>query len=137
MIRIVSDSIQTRRNNLIAALLSPVFLGMAPVLGKLALKGGADPFTVAAVRTTLAASVLWIIYFIFWRKYIYIYPAGFLGCAVVGLVSGAALYGLTLWVVKTSRRRRAARRMRFEAGGAKKIARLSGNATTTRIRQSA
>jgi drug/metabolite transporter (DMT)-like permease len=78
----------TSRNELIAALLSPLFLGMAPVLGKLALRGGSDPFTVAAVRTALAAGLLWILYLIFWRKYIYIYPAGFLGCAVVGTING-------------------------------------------------
>ncbi len=78
----------TRRIDLMAALLSPFFLGMAPVFGKLALRGGADPFTVAAVRTSLAAGLLWILYLIFWRGYIYIYPAGFLGCAVVGTVNG-------------------------------------------------
>jgi drug/metabolite transporter (DMT)-like permease len=78
----------TRRNNLITALLSPIFLGMAPVFGKMALRGGADPFTVAAVRTALAAGLLWIIYLAFWRKYTYIYPAGLLGCAVVGGING-------------------------------------------------
>ena len=78
----------TRRSSLMAALLSPVFLGMAPVFGKLALRGGADPFTVAAIRTVLAAGLLWIVYLLFWRRYIYIYTAGFLGCAVVGIVNG-------------------------------------------------
>ena len=78
----------TQRSNLLAALLSPVFLGMAPIFGKLALRGGADPFTVAAVRTSLAAGLLWILYLIFWRGYLYIYPAGFLGCAVVGTING-------------------------------------------------
>ena len=76
------------RTELTAALLSPVFLGMAPVFGKLALRGGSDPFTVAAVRTALAALFLWVFYLIFWRKYIYIYTAGFLGCAVVGTING-------------------------------------------------
>ncbi len=76
------------RYSLFAALLSPVFLGLAPVFGKLALQGGSDPFTVAALRTALAAGVLWIIYLILWRKYVYIYPAGLLGCAVVGTVNG-------------------------------------------------
>jgi uncharacterized membrane protein len=49
------------RSELVAALLSPLFLGMAPVFGKLALRGGSDPFTVAAVRTALAAGLLWIL----------------------------------------------------------------------------
>lgn len=76
------------RENLMAALLSPFFLGMAPVFGKLALTGGSDPFTVAAIRTALAAGMLWLFYFTFWREFIYIYPAGLLGCAVVGTVNG-------------------------------------------------
>ncbi|MBI5959495.1 MAG: DMT family transporter [Chloroflexi bacterium] len=71
-----------------AALLSPLFLGVAPVFGKLALRAGADPFTLAAVRTSLAAGLLWLVYLIFWRRYIYIYPAGLLGCAVIGIVNG-------------------------------------------------
>jgi drug/metabolite transporter (DMT)-like permease len=78
----------TRRSSLMAALLSPIFLGMAPVFGKLALLGGSDPFTVAAIRTALAAGLLWVFYVLFWRKYIYIYTAGFLECAVVGIVNG-------------------------------------------------
>jgi drug/metabolite transporter (DMT)-like permease len=77
-----------RRSSLMTALLSPVFLGMAPVFGKLALRGGSDPFTVAAIRTALAAGLLWVLYLLFWRRYIYIYTAGFLGCAVVGIVNG-------------------------------------------------
>ncbi|MBN1679642.1 MAG: DMT family transporter [Anaerolineae bacterium] len=77
-----------RHSNLTAALMSPIFLGLAPVFGKLALRGGSDPFTVAATRTALAAALLWILYLVFLRKYIYIYLAGFLGCAVVGTVNG-------------------------------------------------
>ncbi len=71
-----------------AVLLSPMFLGFAPVFGKLAYLGGSDPFTVAAMRTVIAAAVLWIVYSLFARQYIYIYPAGFLGCVVVGTVNG-------------------------------------------------
>lgn len=70
------------------ALWSPVFLGLAPIFGKLALRGGSDPFTVAAMRTALAAGLLWLFYAALGRKYIYIYPAGFLGCAVVGTING-------------------------------------------------
>lgn len=84
----MSTDDQARRGNFIIVLMSPVFLGMAPVLGKFALRGGADPFTVAAMRTALAALLMWFVYGIFWRKYIYIYVAGFLGCAVVGTVNG-------------------------------------------------
>lgn len=68
--------------------LSPVFLGMAPFFGKLAYNSGSDPLTVAAVRTVIAAVILWLLYLIFWRQYIFIYPAGLLGCVVVGTVNG-------------------------------------------------
>lgn len=74
--------------SLTPALLSPLFLGMAPVLGKIAYAGGSDPFTLAAVRTTLAALILWVVYLIAARRYIFIYPAGLLGCVVVGAVNG-------------------------------------------------
>jgi drug/metabolite transporter (DMT)-like permease len=76
------------RTDLIAGLMSPVFLGLSPVFGKLALRGGSDPFTVAAVRTALAAGLLWAFYLVFWREYTFIYTAGFLGCAVVGGING-------------------------------------------------
>src|SRR5690606_15281221 len=59
---------------IVAALLSPVFLGAAPIFGKLATNAGVDPFTVAAVRTILAVGILWAGYLIFWREYTYIYP---------------------------------------------------------------
>lgn len=78
----------TIRPEILIPFLSPVFLGMAPLFGKLAYQGGADPFTVAAVRTVIAAAILWILYLAFWRRYIYIYPAGLLGCLVVGTVNG-------------------------------------------------
>ncbi|NLX09429.1 MAG: DMT family transporter [Chloroflexi bacterium] len=84
----MSDNRAARHAQLIAALLSPMFLGMAPVFGKLALRGGSDPFTVAAVRTALAAGLLWLFFALFWRRYTYIYVAGFLGCAVIGIING-------------------------------------------------
>lgn len=85
---------QTHRDKLVVALMSPLFLGVAPIFGKLALTGGADPFTVAAIRTALAALIMWVLYYLFWREYIYIYTAGFLGCAVVGTVNaiGSLMY---------------------------------------------
>jgi drug/metabolite transporter (DMT)-like permease len=72
----------------IAAFLTPMFLGMAPIFGKLAINAGADSFTVAAWRTVIAVVFLWLMYLLFARKYIFIYPAGLLGCVVVGIVNG-------------------------------------------------
>jgi drug/metabolite transporter (DMT)-like permease len=73
-----------------AALVSAVFLGLAPVFGKAAM-GGADkfsPFAVVALRTGMAALVLFLIMAIFKRQYLYIYPAGLLGCAIAGSING-------------------------------------------------
>ncbi len=71
-----------------AALLTPMMLGVAPIFGKMAMFAGADPFSVAAIRTVIAAGLLWAVYGLFFRRYIYIYPAGLLGCVVVGAVNG-------------------------------------------------
>src|SRR5215813_6318283 len=73
---------------IVAAFLTPMFLGMAPIFGKLAINAGADSFTVAAWRTVIAVALLWLLYLLFARKYIFIYPAGLLGCVVVGIVNG-------------------------------------------------
>lgn len=71
-----------------AAVLTPISLGVAPIFGKLALMQGADPFTIAAVRTVIAALLLWVLFAVFARKYLYIYPAGLLGCIIVGVING-------------------------------------------------
>jgi drug/metabolite transporter (DMT)-like permease len=70
------------------ALSTPFFLGVAPIFGKMAITGGVDAFTVAAVRTLVSVALLWMFYLLFFRKYIYIYPAGLLGCVVIGVVNG-------------------------------------------------
>ncbi|MDZ4770824.1 MAG: DMT family transporter [Chloroflexota bacterium] len=76
------------RNALIAAISTPIFLGIAPIFGKQAILAGADPFTVAAFRTVIAVVLLWVVYALFLRRALFIYPAGLLGCVVVGLVNG-------------------------------------------------
>ncbi|NJL93981.1 MAG: DMT family transporter [Anaerolineae bacterium] len=84
MPRTLSDD----NKGLIAALLSPLFLGLAPIFGKIALVGGAEPFTVAAFRTGLVALLLWVVYLLVWRRFIYIYPAGLIACLTVGATNG-------------------------------------------------
>jgi drug/metabolite transporter (DMT)-like permease len=74
--------------HILIGLMTPVFLGVAPIFGKLAINAGADSFTVAAWRTVIAVLLLWAIYALFFRKYIFIYPAGLLGCVVIGVVNG-------------------------------------------------
>lgn len=61
---------------------------MAPIFGKLAINAHADPFSIAALRTLVAVALLWTTYIFFFRKYIYIYPAGLMGCIVIGAING-------------------------------------------------
>lgn len=73
---------------ILAALLSAVVSGMIPILGKQAYAAGVEPFTLAMLRTVGAVGVLWIVYLLFWRQYVYIYPFGLTGCLVAGIVNG-------------------------------------------------
>ena len=80
---------EVRFKGIRAAIISAFFLGLAPVFGKAAM--GPDkfsPLAVVALRTGLAAILLFSIMFIFKRQFIYIYPAGLLGCAMAGGVNG-------------------------------------------------
>ncbi|MBC8504736.1 MAG: EamA family transporter, partial [Chloroflexi bacterium] len=77
-----------RTKGITAALTSAVFLGMAPVFGRRAILLGAAPLTVVAIRTVLAALFLLSLIIIFRRQYLYIYPAGLLGCLLAGAING-------------------------------------------------
>ena len=72
----------------IAALSSALFLGMAPVFGRQAMNLGIPPLAVVAVRTILAALLLLLIILVFKRQYLFIYPAGLLGCLLAGWING-------------------------------------------------
>ncbi|XWX04139.1 DMT family transporter [Aggregatilineales bacterium SYSU G02658] len=67
---------------------APVLLGLAPIFGKLALQAGADSFSTAALRTIVAVVALWLGYALFARRFLYIYPAGLVGCLVIGFING-------------------------------------------------
>ena len=72
-----------------AALASAFFMGLAPVFGKAAMgPGNFSPLAVVALRTGMAALLLFLIMAIFKRKFIFIYPAGLLGCALAGGING-------------------------------------------------
>ncbi|MBN1427960.1 MAG: DMT family transporter [Anaerolineae bacterium] len=77
-----------RIDGAIAAFMTPLVMGFAPIFGKLALHTGIDPFTLVTLRTCLAALILWVVYGLFFRKYIYIFPAGLLGTLAVGGING-------------------------------------------------
>ena len=71
-----------------AALLSSLFSGLAPILGKLAYQAGVDPITLVTLRTALAAGMLWLFYLLFWRRYIAVSRQGLAGCVAMGVVNG-------------------------------------------------
>ena len=71
-----------------AALASATFLGFAPIFGKQAIIAGFSPLTTVALRTSLAAIILLFFVLIFKRKFLFIYPAGLIGCALAGLING-------------------------------------------------
>ncbi len=81
-----------------AALASAFFLGLAPVFGKQAIILGFSPLAVVAFRTSMAAGLLLFLVAIFKRSYLYIYPAGLLGCGLAGAINGigSLLYYLAL-----------------------------------------
>lgn len=71
-----------------AALSSAFFLGLSPVFGKLAINLGVTPLSVVAWRTGLAAGLVLLVFVIFARRFLYIYPVGLAGCALAGFVNG-------------------------------------------------
>lgn len=77
-----------RNTGVRAAILSAGFLGLTPVFGKQAINFNFSPLAVVAFRTLMAALLLLLIMFIFRRQYLYIYPAGLLGCGLAGLFNG-------------------------------------------------
>lgn len=73
---------------IVATLLSTLFAGLAPILGKLAYQAGVDPSTLVALRTALAAGLLWLFYLLFWRRYIGINWHNLVGCIGMGVANG-------------------------------------------------
>jgi drug/metabolite transporter (DMT)-like permease len=73
-----------------AALLSAVVLGLAPIFGKQAMLANVPWQSVVMLRTVIAVATLWIAYALHkaWRPYFYIYPVGFVGCMLAGLING-------------------------------------------------
>ena len=77
-----------RSRGIIAAVSSAVFLGMMPIFGKQAIDLGVNPIAVVAIRTSAATLLLIIAVILLYRPYLYIYPAGLIGCLLAGWVNG-------------------------------------------------
>lgn len=50
--------------------------------------GQFSPYAVVALRTGMAAAILVLVIFLFKRQFLYIYPAGLLGCLMAGALNG-------------------------------------------------
>ncbi len=75
-------------SGILAAFSSAFFLGMAPVFGKLAISYGFSPFAVVAFRTGFAAGILALVIVLFYRRYLYIFSVGLVGCILAGAING-------------------------------------------------
>lgn len=84
----VLKSLAPRTKGILSALTSAMFLGMAPVFGKQAILFGLPWISVVALRTLLAAMLLLVVMLVFYRPFLYIYPAGLLGCLLAGWING-------------------------------------------------
>jgi drug/metabolite transporter (DMT)-like permease len=73
-----------------ATLLSTLFSGLAPIIGKVAFQAGVDPSTLVALRTALAAGLLWSFYLLHptWRQYVAISWRNLAGCVGMGIANG-------------------------------------------------
>ena len=69
-------------------LFSAIIAAWNPIFGKVAYRVGMDPYTVVALRTTLAVALLWMIYLVRWRESIRIQWRDLLGCIGMGTVNG-------------------------------------------------
>lgn len=77
-----------RSKGIQAALISAFLLGLAPVLGRQSILLGFSPLAVVALRTGLAAALLFLIVALFKRPFLFIYPVGFAGCMLAGVING-------------------------------------------------
>ncbi len=81
---------QAHIKGITAGLVSAVLLGLAPVIGKLAMGGGEgfSPLFIVMFRSIVATLLLLTFLVIFKRKYLYIYPVGLVGCVLAGVLNG-------------------------------------------------
>ncbi len=91
---------RTRQSiGIIAALSSATFLGLAPVFGRIAItQSGFSPLSAVALRTGMAALLVFLFMFIFRRSFLYIFPVGLVGCILAGSINGlgSLLYYMAL-----------------------------------------
>jgi drug/metabolite transporter (DMT)-like permease len=94
------DSSDRRSQGVPLAVLSAVFFGLTPILGKMALIRGLAPLTLVGARTLAAAALLTVLVAGFRRRDFTIYPIGLLGCILAGGLNGM---GSLLYYIALSR----------------------------------
>jgi drug/metabolite transporter (DMT)-like permease len=96
--RILMAANKRQSMGIMAALSSAAFLGLAPVFGRLAILSGFSPLAVVALRTGMAAVMMFVLTAIFKRQFLYIFPVGLAGCFLAGAINGlgSILYYLAL-----------------------------------------
>ncbi|MEJ2571798.1 MAG: DMT family transporter [Anaerolineales bacterium] len=83
----MNADIQNRRGVAIA-ISSAGLIGLTPIFGKLAIQAGMFSISVVAARTAAASILLFVVMLLFQRKYLYIFPVGFVGCMIAGSLNG-------------------------------------------------
>jgi drug/metabolite transporter (DMT)-like permease len=81
-------SLSRQAGGVLAALFAATLLGWAPIFGKMAYRAGVEPYTLVALRTLLAAMLLWVFYLARWRAWLRIGWRDLLGCIGMGVVNG-------------------------------------------------
>lgn len=87
-----------QRVGIFAALSSAFLLGLAPVFGRWAILSGFSALLTVALRTGLAAVMIFVILLLFRRQLLYIFPVGLIGCFMAGAINGlgSLLYYVSL-----------------------------------------
>jgi len=83
----ISETRRGRPQGVRSALSAAVLLGFTPIFGKQAIGAGMSPLMVVALRT-VAATLLVFVVLRLQRRTLAIYPVGFLGCLLAGVVNG-------------------------------------------------
>lgn len=71
-----------------SGLLASFLLGWAPILGKFAYQASVDPLTLAALRTAVAALLLWVFFLAVSPRRILLRWQETLNCVLVGVING-------------------------------------------------
>lgn len=84
----VSSNSQQWQWGLVWGLLSPVFLGVVPILAKVAYAAGVNVLTVVAFRTGIAAGLMWLGMLVFKRQLIRSSLPAVVGSLIAGAING-------------------------------------------------